>query len=88
MLYPWLPAKWAMGEGSVLARCNRNCGFHGLDGRKTMNILERQAGHILVSLVLLVLGAVLWKLGVPKAEEILPFTLGVLARSMMTGEQK
>jgi hypothetical protein len=53
-----------------------------------MNILERQSGHILVSLVLLVLGAILWKLGVPKAEEILPFTLGVLARSMMTGEQK
>ena len=54
-----------------------------------MNILERQSGHILVSLVLLVLGAALWKLGVPKAEEILPFTLGVLARSMMVnGETK
>jgi hypothetical protein len=52
------------------------------------DVFERQAGHILVSLVLLVLGAALWKLGVPKAEDVLPFALGVLARSMMTGEQK
>ena len=85
MLRGRLPAKWAVCQGSLLVWCNRNCDRYGLDGWKTMNLnfLERQAGHILVSLVLIVIGAALWKLGVPKAEDILPFSLGVLARSMM-----
>lgn len=49
---------------------------------KYLDILERQAGHIVVSIVLMAVGAILWKLNVPKAEDVLPFAMGVLARSM------
>ena len=45
--------------------------------------LEREAGHVLVSLVLIVLGAALWLLQVPKGEDLIPFALGVLGRSMV-----
>ena len=45
--------------------------------------LEREAGHIMVSLVLIALGAVLTLLKVPKGEELIAFALGVLARSMI-----
>ena len=48
-----------------------------------MQILEREAGHILVSLVLIILGAALWLLKVPKGEDLIPFALGVLGRSMI-----
>jgi hypothetical protein len=44
---------------------------------------EREAGHVLISLVLIGLGAALWKLHVPKGEDLIPFALGVLARSMI-----
>ncbi len=44
---------------------------------------EREAGHILISLLLIGLGALLWKLQVPKGEDLIPFALGVLARSMI-----
>ncbi|MGO9896522.1 MAG: hypothetical protein ACLPX8_20165 [Bryobacteraceae bacterium] len=45
--------------------------------------LEREAGHIVVSLILIVLGAALWLLKVPKGEDLIPFATGVLARSMI-----
>ena len=45
--------------------------------------LEREAGHIVVSLILIVLGAALWLLKVPKGEDLIPFALGVLGRSMI-----
>lgn len=45
--------------------------------------LEREAGHIVVSLVLIILGAVLWYFKVPKGEDLVPFATGVLARSMI-----
>ena len=44
---------------------------------------EREAGHIVVSLILIVLGAALWLLKVPKGEDLIPFALGVLGRSMV-----
>lgn len=47
------------------------------------SFLEREAGHIVVSLILIVLGAALWILKVPKAEDLIPFATGVLARSMI-----
>ena len=46
-------------------------------------LLEREAGHILVSLILIALGATLWLLKVPKGEDLIPFATGVLARSMV-----
>ena len=49
---------------------------------KYLEILERQAGHIIVAFVLMILGAILCYMDVPKAEDVLPFAMGVLARSM------
>lgn len=46
-------------------------------------LIECEAGHILVSLVLILIGAGLWWLKVPKAEDLIPFATGVLARSMI-----
>ena len=45
--------------------------------------LEREAGHVTVSLVLIAFGAVLVLMKVPKGEDLIPFALGVLARSMI-----
>jgi hypothetical protein len=45
--------------------------------------VEREAGHITVSLILIALGAVLYRLNVPKGEDLIPFALGVLGRSMI-----
>ncbi len=47
------------------------------------DIIEREAGHVLVSLILIALGAGLWLLKVPKGEDLIPFALGVLGRSMI-----
>jgi hypothetical protein len=44
---------------------------------------EREAGHTVISLLLIGVGALLWKLQVPKVEDLIPFALGVLARSMI-----
>jgi hypothetical protein len=43
-------------------------------------MLEREAGHVVVSLVLIAVGAGLWMLKVPKGEDLSPFALGVLGR--------
>jgi hypothetical protein len=45
--------------------------------------LEREAGHVVVCLILIVMGAGLWMLKVPKGEDLIPFALGVLGRSMI-----
>jgi len=50
---------------------------------KVSEFLEREAGHIVVSLILIALGASLWLLKVPKGEDLIPFATGVLARSMI-----
>ena len=47
------------------------------------DFLEREAGHVTVSLALIVLGAALYLLRVPKGEDLIPFALGVLGRSMI-----
>ena len=47
------------------------------------DLVEREAGHVLVSLALIGLGAALWLLHVPKGEDLIPFALGVLGRSMI-----
>ncbi|HZT29227.1 MAG TPA: hypothetical protein VFA33_05055 [Bryobacteraceae bacterium] len=44
---------------------------------------EREAGHIVVCLILIAMGAGLWLLKVPKGEDLIPFALGVLGRSMV-----
>ena len=46
-------------------------------------LLEREAGHVVVSLILIGLGAALWFYKVPKGEDLIPFALGVLGRSMV-----
>ena len=56
-------------------------------GMSWIEALERQAGHIIVGVLLLLIGAALWRLGVPKAEDVLPFALGVIARSMVAAEE-
>jgi hypothetical protein len=45
--------------------------------------IEREAGHVVVSLILIILGAALVLLKVPKGEDLIPFALGVLGRSMI-----
>ena len=45
--------------------------------------LEREAGHVVVCLILIAMGAGLWLLKVPKGEDLIPFALGVLGRSMI-----
>jgi hypothetical protein len=45
--------------------------------------LEREAGHVVVSLALIAVGAGLWMWKVPKGEDLIPFALGVLGRSMI-----
>ena len=47
------------------------------------DFLEREAGHVVVSLILIAIGAGLWMLKVPKGEDLIPFALGVLGRSMI-----
>ena len=56
-------------------------------GMTLIEALERQAGHIVVGIILILLGAILWRIGVPKSDEILPFALGVIARSMVAAEE-
>ena len=56
-------------------------------GMSWIEALERQAGHIIVGVLLLLIGAALWRIGVPKAEDVLPFALGVIARSMVAAEE-
>jgi hypothetical protein len=51
--------------------------------QRIAEFLEREAGHVVVSLLLIALGAGLWTLKVPKGEDLIPFALGVLARSMI-----
>jgi len=46
-------------------------------------LVEREAGHVVVSLLLIAFGAGLWILRVPKGEDLIPFALGVLGRSMI-----
>ena len=46
-------------------------------------LVEREAGHVVVSLLLIAFGAGLWVLKVPKSEDLIPFALGVLGRSMI-----
>jgi hypothetical protein len=58
-----------------------------MTGMSWIDALERQAGHIIVGVLLLLIGAALWRLGVPKAEDVLPFALGVIARSMVAAEE-
>lgn len=45
--------------------------------------IEREAGHVSVGLLLIVLGAMLMKLNIPKSEDLIPFALGIIARSMI-----
>jgi hypothetical protein len=49
--------------------------------------LEREAGHVVVSLILIAVGAGLWMWKVPKGEDLIPFALGVLGRSMVGGQE-
>ena len=50
---------------------------------KIAEFLEREAGHVVVSLILIGLGTALWILKIPKSEDLIPFATGVLARSMV-----
>ncbi len=47
--------------------------------------LEREAGHVLIGLGLIVIGYALWRAGMPKSEDLTPFALGLIARSMIGG---
>jgi len=57
--------------------------------REIAAFIEREAGNVTVGLFLIFVGAVLVKLGIPKAEDLIPFALGIIARSMLgQGEGK
>jgi hypothetical protein len=45
--------------------------------------LEREAGHVLIGFGLILVGFALWKAGMPKSEDLTPFALGLIARSMI-----
>ncbi len=45
--------------------------------------LDTPGGHCIVCFALLFVGAIFWKLGVPKGDDIVVFSLGVLGRSMV-----
>jgi hypothetical protein len=45
--------------------------------------IDTGGGHIVVCLLLLLIGAGFFLSHVPKAEDVIVFSLGVLARSMM-----
>ena len=47
------------------------------------DFMEREAGHFAVSLVLILLGALLWKFNVPKAEDLILLGTGYIGRSMV-----
>lgn len=47
------------------------------------NFIEREAGHVAVSVLLLLIGAGFTYFKIPKGEDIIVFSLGVLARSMI-----
>jgi hypothetical protein len=49
--------------------------------------LEREAGHVLIGLLLILCGAILVLIHIPKSEDLIPFALGVIARSMVGGEE-
>jgi len=51
--------------------------------RSFANFLEREAGYLIVSMLLLVVGAVFHKLQIPKADDLIIFSLGVMSRSML-----
>ena len=53
--------------------------------RSLGEFLEREAGHVLVGLGLILIGFALWKAGMPKSEDLTPFALGLIARSMIGG---
>jgi hypothetical protein len=44
---------------------------------------EREAGQVVINLLLIFVGAALWCIKAPKADDLIPFATGVLARSMI-----
>ncbi len=46
-------------------------------------ILDTPGGHVCACFALIVMGAALHRMGTPKSEDVLPFALGILARSML-----
>jgi F0F1-type ATP synthase assembly protein I len=54
--------------------------YEGLAG-----FIEREAGHVIVSLVLMVVGFVMWQYKFPKGEDIAMVALGYLGHAMKNG---
>lgn len=50
--------------------------------------IEREAGHVTVCLTLIAIGASLYKLNIPKGEDLIVFSLGVLGRSLVGHEKE
>jgi len=58
----------------------------GVEQACDRHLLEREAGHILVSVILIVFGVILSALGVSQhGDSLVIFALGVLGRSMGAG---
>lgn len=55
---------------------------------KVREFIESSAGHIVASFILLLIGAGFYALHIPKHDDIIVFSLGVLARSMETQLRK
>jgi hypothetical protein len=50
--------------------------------------LEREAGHVAVSLALMLLGGVFYKLSIPQSEDLILVGLGYFGRSMVGSKSK
>lgn len=48
-----------------------------------IDALDRPGGHIAICLLLMVMGAVGYKFGIPKSEDVIVASLAILGRSMM-----
>ncbi len=51
---------------------------------RVATLLEREAGHVIGSLLVMLICALLWKAGVPKMEDGIVASLAWLGRSMGT----
>lgn len=50
--------------------------------RTMASFMESEGGHIIACFLLILMGAALYQLKIPKGEDLIVFSLGVLGRSM------
>lgn len=48
------------------------------------DVMEREAGHTVIYLLLMFIGLLFWRVGAPKSEDIILISIGGLSRSLGT----